>query len=255
VKTATTDFSANRILALLPPQEAEVILPHFEKTAVQLGDIIDEPRQPIQHLYFPLRAAISVTDVLDEHRTVEVTLTGSEGCSGASIVQGSDQALCRVLVQIGGPSVRLAAKALLSELPRLPYLQEALRRYNALLLRQAVVSVGCNRFHSDQQRLARWLKTHWDRTGFETFPFTMDFLSAQVGLNRDRVTEIVGELSREGIVVKAHRSIRILDHTQLTAACCECFTVCKEATGQYLKGLQDLADVHHGTRRNSPGNA
>jgi hypothetical protein len=109
VTTLMKDFAANRILALLPPREAEVIVPRLELTEVQLGDVIDQPGKPIQYLYFPIRAAISVTDISDGHHTVEVTITGSEGCSGASIVQGSDQASCMALVQIGGPAVRLAA--------------------------------------------------------------------------------------------------------------------------------------------------
>ena len=100
--THTKDFSANRILALLPPPEAEVIVPHLELTEVQLGDIIDQPGKPIQYLYFPMGAAISITDMLDEHHIVEVTITGPEGCSGASIVQGSDQAVCMALVQNRG---------------------------------------------------------------------------------------------------------------------------------------------------------
>ena len=156
MKAATNEFSDNRILALLPPPEAEVLVPHLELTEVQLGDIIDQPGKPIQYLYFPLRAAISLTDMLDEHHTVEVTITGAEGCSGASIVQGSDQAVCMALVQIGGPAVRLAASVLMSERTHLRYLEGALQRYNALLLRHAVVSVGCNRFHTHRQRLARW---------------------------------------------------------------------------------------------------
>jgi hypothetical protein len=244
VTTVTKDFSANRILALLPPQESEVILPHMEQTEVQLGDIIDRPGKPIQNLYFPLRAAISFTDMLDEHHTVEVTMTGAEGCSGASVVQGSDQSVCMALVQIGGPAVRLAASALRSELRRLPYLRGALEQYNTLLLRHAVVSVGCNRFHTHHQRLARWLKAHWERTGLDTFPFTMEFLGAQVGLDRDSITQIVAELSQQGIVAKAHRSITILNHDGLTAACCECFAVCKDATEQYMAGLTVLASAN-----------
>jgi hypothetical protein len=244
VKTATNEFSANRILALLPPQEAEVLVPHLELTEVQLGDIIDQPGKPIQHLYFPLRAAISLTDMLDECHTVEVTLTGSEGCSGASIVQGNDLAVCTSLVQIGGPAVRLAATALMSGLSRVPYLQGALQRYNAMLLRHAVISVGCNRFHSHRQRLARWLKAHWDRMGMDTFPFTTDFLAAQVGIDRDTVTEIVKDLTQHGTVVKGPRTITITNHEKLTAACCECFAVCKETTEQYVAALQDLALAH-----------
>ncbi len=241
---ATNKFAANRILALLPPHEAERIFPYMEPIEIQLGDVIDQPGKPIQYLYFPLRAAISITDIRDEHHTVEVTITGTEGCSGASIVQGSDQAVCMALVQIGGPAVRLSASALKSELSHLPYLHGALQRYNGLLLRHAVVSVGCNRFHSNRERLARWLKAHWDRTGLETFPFTMEFLAAQVGLDRDTVSEIVGELSQEGIVVKAHRTIRITNHDGLTAACCKCFSLCREATGQYAAALEELASAN-----------
>jgi len=239
--TLMKDFFANRILASLPAPEAELLAPYLELTEVQLGDIIDQPGKPIQYLYFPLRAAISITDMLDEHHTVEVTITGTEGCSGASIVQGSDDAVCMALVQIGGPAVRLAASVLMSKLTHLRYMESALPRYNALLLRHAVVSVGCNRFHSHRQRLARWLKAHWDRTGLETFPFTMAFLAAQVGLDRDTVAALVEELKQHGIVTKGRSSITITDHEGLTAACCECFALCKDATGQYVDALQHLA--------------
>ena len=129
----------------------------------------------------------------------------------------------------------------MSELPHLRYLEGALKRYNALLLRHAVVSVGCNRFHSHRQRLARWLKAHWDRTGLQTFPFTMAFLAAQVGLDRDTVAEVVEDLKQHGIVTKGHSFITITDHEGLTAACCACFAHCKDATGQYVEALQQLA--------------
>lgn len=244
MKTTTNGFSANRILTLLPHREAEVIFPHMELMEVQLGDIIDRPGKPIQYLFFPLRAAISITDILDEEHTVEVSLSGPEGCSGASVVQGNDQAVCMALVQIGGSTARLPASVLLSELSRLPYLQGALQRYNVLLLRHAVVSVGCNRFHSHRQRLARWLTSHWDRTGLETFPFTMDFLAAQVGVDRNTASEVIADLEAQRIVAKRHHAVTITDHEGLTAACCECFAVSKEATSHYLEGLQDLARAH-----------
>jgi hypothetical protein len=246
VTTATSEFAANRILALLPPQEGEVILPHLESVEIHLGDIIDQPGEPIQYLYFPLHAAISMTDILDERHTVEVTITGAEGSSGASVVQGSERAVCLAIVQIGGPAVRVPAPALVSRLPHLPYLQGALQRYNALLLRHAVISVGCNRFHSHQQRLARWLKAHWDRTGLETFPFTLDFLGAQVGLDLKTITDVVDDLQRQSIVLKTRHTIAITDHDRLTATCCECFALCKKTTQQYVAALQDIARANRG---------
>ena len=242
--TAMKDFAENHILAVLPHQEAEILLPHLERTDVQLGDVIDQPHEAIQNLFFPLHAAISMTDILSDRHTVEVTITGPEGCSGASIVQGSDLSVCLAIVQIGGAAARLPSSVLLSELPNLPFLQRALQRYNALLLRHAVVSAGCNRFHSHVQRLARWLKAHWDRTGLERFPFTMDFLAAQIGLDREIVTEAVGDLQRQNIVIKHHKSIEITDHEGLTAACCECFALCKDASAHYEKALQEIARMH-----------
>jgi len=239
--SATNQLTANRILALLPHQEAEVILPHMEHVEIHLGDVIDRPGEPIQNLYFPLGAAISMTDIIDEHHTVEVTITGSEGCSGASVVQGSDRAVCMAMVQIGGPAVGVQAATLKAHLSRLPYLQGALQRYNALLLRHAVISVGCNRFHSHQQRLARWLMAHQDRTGLKTFPFTLEFLGAQVGLDRSTLAELVGEFQRQGIVTKEHRTITIADHDRLTAASCECFAHCKESNQQYVAALEEMA--------------
>jgi hypothetical protein len=234
------EFAANRILALLPPHEAEAIFPHLQPVELHLGDIVDRPGELIQYLHFPLHAAISITDILDERHTVEVTMTGSEGASGASVVQGSDRAVCMAMVQIGGPTVRLPTAALISELPRLPYLQGALQRYNGLLLRHAVISVGCNRFHSDRQRLARWLKAHWDRTGVEIFPFTLEFLGAQVGLDRQTMGELVDDLQRHGIVTKTHHSITITDQKGLTDACCDCFAYCRDATSQYVAALEHI---------------
>lgn len=239
--SATNEFAANRILALLPHTEAEVIRPHTELVELHLGDIVDQPGEPIEHLYFPLRAAISMTDILDERHTVEVTITGSEGCSGASVVQGSERAVCMAMVQIGGPAVRLPSAALMSHLAHVPYLHGALQRYTALLLRHAVVSVGCNRFHSNQQRLARWLIAHWDRTGLQTFPFTLEFLGAQVGLDRNTVAELVAHLEQRGLVKKDHRTIAITDREGLTAASCNCFSHCKEANQQYVAALEKLA--------------
>ena len=244
--TATSEFSTNRIHALLPQKEAEVILPHTELVEVHLGDLIDQPGEPIQNVFFPLRAAISMTDILDERHTVEVSITCPEGCSGASVVQGAERAVCLAMVQIGGPAVRVPAGALISHLPRLPYLQGALQRYTALLLRHAVISVGCNRFHSNNQRFARWLKAHEDRTKLEVFPFTLEFLGAQVGLDRERLNELVEEFEHQGIVKKGHRTIAITDHAGLTAACCDCFVYCKEANRQYLAALTEIALANGG---------
>jgi hypothetical protein len=218
----------------------------MEPVEVHLGEIIDQPGELIQHVYFPLRSAISVTDILDERHTVEVTITGSEGCSGASIVQGSDRAVCMTLVQIGGPAIRVPAAALLSHLSHLPYLQGALQRYNALLLRHAVISVGCSRFHSNHQRLARWLMAHCDRTALKTFPFTMEFLGAQAGLDGNTVTQVVDDFQRHGLVMRGHHTISITDHDGLAKACCECFALCNQATEEYLAALQEIARANRG---------
>jgi hypothetical protein len=235
----------NRILAGLPRVERDIVLPSCEVVRVNLGDIIDEVGEPIRFLHFPLDAAISVT-ALEAHRhMVEVALTGKEGASGSSAVQGGDRSMCTAMVQIPGTAVRMRSAAVIGEMPRLAYFGAALARHNLLLLRQAVISVGCSSYHTLPQRLSRWLKAHWYRTGIESFPFSEQFLSAQVGVEDPAlVGEVLQEFQSRGILKTGRNNVTITDHDALTRQACECFDLARQATDEYLNDLAHIAKAH-----------
>ena len=124
---------------------------------------------------------------------------------------------------------------------RLPYLRAALARYTLLLLRHSIISVGCSQFHTPAQRLARWLKAHWHRTGLEVFPFTSDFLAAQAGIDSKTAAEVLDDFQREGIIKRTLRNVKITNQEALTKRACYCFELAKEATDEYVLSLPDIA--------------
>ena len=148
----------NRVLAGLPRQERALLLPACEQVEVHLGDTISQAGKPLQFVHFPLDSAMSMTAWPDHEHMVEVTLTGKEGSSGSSVVLGDDRSMCTALVQIPGTAIRIPTSTVMGQLSRLPYLQAALSRHNLSLMRTAVISVGCSRFHTVSQRMARWLQ-------------------------------------------------------------------------------------------------
>jgi hypothetical protein len=236
-------FEQNAILLRLPPQERELLLPFCEVVDLPFGEVITAADEVIRHLHFPIDAAISLADLTPERQTVEVTVTGKEGCSGSSIVQGSDASACLALVQIGGSAVRVATSAVKANLMNLTVLKTALDHYNSLMMRHAVMSVGCSQYHTVEQRVARWLLAHWHRTGLDTFPFTTQFLAAQVGVEDKKVGAVLAEFQHHDLVESGYRTIRIKDPARLTAHSCQCFLLAKASTEQYVENLNRLVSA------------
>jgi len=240
----TEQLTKNRVLAGLPSQERTLLLPSCAVVDVHLGDHIDEVGQPIRFLYFPLDAAISMTATEQHVHLVEVTLTGKEGASGSSLVLGDDRATCTALVQIPGTAIRVPASVIKEHLPRMPYLGAALARHNLLLMANAVISVGCSTYHTVPQRLARWLKAHSHRSGIDSFPFSSQFLAVQVGCEAKAIEQALDDFQRQSIVKQRHNNVTITDHDALGKQACECFERAKQATEQYVLGLQEIARMH-----------
>lgn len=238
------ELSTNRVLAGLPSQERALLLPTCERVEVHLGDTISKAGMPLQFVHFPLDSAISMTAWPDHEHMVEVTLTGKEGSSGSSVVLGDDRSMCTALVQIPGTAIRIPTSTIMGQMSRLPYLQAALSRHNWLLMRTAVISVGCSRFHAVSQRMARWLKAHWHRTGIETFPFSAQFLAAQVGADSHIVSGVLKAFHEENIVRNGHNKVTIQDQDKLSKQACECYELAKQAADEYLGALADIARTH-----------
>lgn len=234
-------LAKHNILQGLPLSERQLITPSCEVLDLHLGDMIEEAGRPIQFLHFPINSAISLTNVQDQEHVVEVTVTGREGCSGSSIVLGDDRSPCLAMVQIPGTTVRLAAAMVMDRLTSLPYLHAALSRYNLLIMGLAVISVGCSQFHSPAQRLARWLKAHWQRTGLETFPFSSDFLALQVGVDSAIVKEALKDFKKQGILEMGLNRVIIRDQDGLERGACRCYTLAKESVEEYTGALSKLS--------------
>jgi hypothetical protein len=237
-------LGGNSILGGLPPSERQLIAPSCEIIELHLGDTIEEAGRPIHFFHFPINSAISLTNVQDQEHIVEVTVTGKEGCSGASIVLGDNRSPCMAMVQINGAAVRLATSKMTDRLSSLPYLKAALTRYNLLIMNLAVISVGCSQFHSPPQRMARWLKAHWQRTGIESFPFSSDFLALQVGVDPKIVKEWLIDFQKQGIVDVGRNTVIITDQDGLERKACRCYTLARESTDEYIQSLVDLAKAH-----------
>ena len=238
---------ANRILAGMPAKERDVILSSLELRELRLGEGIDNVGAPIQFLYFPIDGAISVVNQQDEanaSRIVEVTIIGKEGCSGSTVVQGSDVSPSMALVQVKGTAIAVPTSAVTSHPARLPYTWQALSRYSLLLYHHSVISVGCSQFHSVSERIARWLSAHWHRTGLRSYPFTTAFFSAQVGVNEKTVSEVLAQFQAEDILELGHKNITIKNLELLLQKSCPCFEKAKQATDDYLAALEQIVRSH-----------
>jgi hypothetical protein len=235
------DLSQNRILSGLPHREREALSPLLQEKKVHLGDILTDTGAQIRAVLFPLDAAISMVNVQRQStQTVDVALIGREGCYGCSVVQGSDKSPSTFMVEVGGKGVEVETAKLLEVLPRLGYLRAALDRYNYLLTRLIVISVGCSQFHSPSERLARWLMSHCHRTGMMNYPFSLEFLAAQTGLNTSILRNVLNEFGQQGLVESGHNTVTIAHPEVLETRACQCVQLVKDATREYLDGLEDL---------------
>jgi hypothetical protein len=237
---AINTLRQNQILASLPDAELVQLHQQLELVDLQLGEELSQIKQPHCYLYFPLTAAISLLEAPDALHTVEVTVVGREGCSGSTVTQGDSRSIGLTLVQIGGQAMRLNATALCEQSQSLPVLMKALAQFNYLLSRMAVISVGCSQFHGPDQRVARWLLAHADRTGLHSFPFTSAFLAAQVGVPAHVTAGILNLWQTRGIVKAARAHVDITDPPALVAESCACFAKAKTATAEYVDALLRL---------------
>lgn len=247
MSSVSTELPKNRILAGLPQEERSILLSSAELVPLHMGDILETPGEPIQYVHFPTDSAISFTDRSDQQHVVEVTVTAKEGCSGSTLLQGNARSTCMAMVQIAGIAIRVRGSTLQDNESQIPYMKAALARYNLAILRHAVISVGCSRFHEPPQRIARWLKAHWYRTGLESFPFSDEFMAAQAGVDPKTVSAVFTDMHRRGIIKRTHNNVTILQQEALSEWSCVCYVSSKQATEEYLKDLAEIARRHGGS--------
>ncbi len=224
----------NRILASLPKQEYGRLLPHLKPVFLAQNQVLWNVGDSIIHAFFPLSGMLSLISLTEDGSSIEVGMIGDEGLAGISAILRIKTAPYRIAVQIPGAALRVNVDRLQQEFNRGGRLQDLLLRYMHTLLTQVSQSASCNRFHTTEERLCRWLLTARDRSGTDTLHLTQEFLAQMIGVPRTSVTAIASRIQRAGLIRYSRGSIRILDRGGLENFSCECYRLISEEFGRYL---------------------
>jgi CRP-like cAMP-binding protein len=217
----------NHILSRLPPEDYERFRPHLEPVELRHSQILQQAGEPIDHIYFPHRAMISLISHTATGESVEVGVVGFEGAAGISAVLGVDMSPHQAMVQYPDGGSRVRVGALREEFKRGGALHDLLLRYTQGLLLQTSQVAACNRLHALAERLARWILMSHDRCRCEDLPFTHEFLALMLGVRRAGVTEAAISLQAEGYINYRRGHIKIIDREGLEHYTCECYPVVK----------------------------
>lgn len=224
----------NGLLSALPPPEYERLSPHLGLVRLTPGKILYHAGDIVRHAYFPIGGMISLLSITEDGRTVEVGMIGNEGMSGVPIILRSRVAPYQVMVQLAGNAFRIRENSLRVEFDRGGKLQDLLLRYTHSLLIQVAQSAACNRFHTVEERLCRWLLVSRDRVQTDTIHLTQEFLSHMLGVPRTSVTMIAVDLQKEGLIKYSRGRITIRDRRRLEATACECYRRVREGSSNFL---------------------
>jgi CRP-like cAMP-binding protein len=217
----------NQMLAALPAEEYERLLPHLEQVALPLSEILFRPDEILKYVYFPETCVISLMTDLSDGYGIEVGLVGREGMVGVSIALGTDKEPKVATVQGTGAALRLKASVLREETKRGGMLQAHLLRYAHALLSQISQSVVCNVRHEIEGRLARWLLMYQDCAGTDEFMMTHEFIANMLGIRRAGVSMVANKLKRAGLINYHRGHFRIIDRRGLEEMTCECYPTVK----------------------------
>jgi CRP-like cAMP-binding protein len=224
----------NRILSSLPRDEFERLRQRLERVRLTQGQILYGAGDAVRHVYFPAGGMVSLVSTTRAGSSIEVGMIGGEGVVGLPAIQREGSSPYLVMVQIAGEGARIRSEALREEFERGLGLQDLMLRYANILLTQVSQSAACNRFHTLEERLSRWLLISRDRTSGETINLTQEFLSYMLGVPRTSVTAVAAGLQQTGLITYSRGKIRILDRRALEAASCECYEVITESIDHFL---------------------
>ena len=221
-------MSENHLLTALPVEERERLLPHLERVPLPLGDVIYEAGEPIRDVYFPTSGVVSLLCTIDDGASIEVGTVGMEGVAGVSVFLGADASPNRALVQVAGEAMRMKSEVFRELAEQRGRFHHLLHLYTYALLTQMSLSVACNRFHSVERRLARWLLMMHDRAQVDEFQLTQELISRMIGTRRPHVSTAVGNLHNAGLIRNGRGKIHILDRQGLVGVACACYLTSKE---------------------------
>ena len=226
--TNTPDPRANHLLAVLPPAEAERLFPYLEPIQLPLGGVLYESGAELNHVFFPTTAIVSLLYELESGASAEIAVVGNEGIVGIALFMGGGTMPNRAVVQSTGLAYRLPGQLLKREFERAGPLQHLLLRYTLALLTQMAQTAVCNRHHTVDQQLCRWLLLSLDRLPASELSMTQELIANMLGVRREGVTEAAGKLQAAGLIHYNRGRIAVLDRPGLEARVCECYDVVRK---------------------------
>ena len=228
------DLTGNRLLARLPQEEYERLLPHLEHVSFALGEVVYESGGQMEHIYFPTTAIISLLYMMENGSSAEMGVAGCEGLVGIALFMGGDTMPNRAIVQSAGEAVRMKAQVMQEEFKRGGMFQRLLLRYTQALITQMSQTAVCNRLHTVEQQLCRWLLLSRDRLNSDELVMTQELIANMLGVRREGVTQAAGRLQEQGLISYVRGRITILDRSGLEATVCECYQVVKDEYDRLL---------------------
>jgi CRP-like cAMP-binding protein len=224
----------NRLLAALPDGERARWLPQLERVNMPLGQVLYESGTTLSHVYFPTTAIVSLLYVMENGASAEIAVVGNEGIVGISLFMGGESTPSRAVVQSAGGGFRLKAQVMKDEFNRAGPVLHLLLRYTQALITQMAQTAVCNRHHSLDQQLCRWLLLSLDRLAGTELVMTQELIANMLGVRREGVTEGALKLQKAGIIRYARGRISVLDRAALEQRTCECYAVVKSEYDRLL---------------------
>ena len=228
----------NLLLAALPPAEFEPLAAHLELVPMPLGEILYEPGGQMQHAYFPTTAIVSLHYVTQSGASSESASVANEGMVGIALFMGGDTTPSSAVVQMSGHAYRLEGHVIKREFNRAGLLQQLLLRYTQALMIQMTQTAACNRHHTVEQQLCRWLLLTRDRIPSRELIMTQELVANMLGVRREGITEAAGKLQRAGFIRYRRGHIAVLERSGLETQACECYAVVKKELGRLLSDVQ-----------------
>jgi CRP-like cAMP-binding protein len=222
-----TDPHQNHLLGALPADDFVRLEPHLERVEMKLGDVLYESGKALRHVYFPTNCILSLLYVMEDGASAEIAVVGNEGILGISLFMGGETTPSRAIVQSAGYAYRLRSDLLKNEFGRFGPTMHLLLRYTQALITQMAQTAVCNRHHSVDQQLCRWLLLSLDRLATDELAMTQELIANMLGVRREGVTEAAGKLQAAGLISYRRGTITVLDRPGLEKRSCECYQVVK----------------------------
>ncbi len=218
----------NKLLAALPKEEYQRLLPNLESVSLPLKQVLYELNQPIEYAYFLNSGTASLLNIMEDGQTIEAATVGKEGMIGVPLLLGTTQIPLMVIVQVPGDGLRMKADVFKAQVYAGSPLHTLLLLYTQTLMNQISQTAACNRLHSIEARCCRWLLMTRDRVESDSFPLTQEFLSYMLGVRRASVSEVAATLQKSGLIDYHRGQITIRDRQGLEATACQCYHSTKQ---------------------------